>query len=152
MSLSPLSKQSELMENNPEYSHLDLAKIAMSKLIDGRRVSANKMASALGDVSEKIRSITNELDGERKLRASFECQSQDLTNKLNELQRKYTELHEGFVKVLTLKFPGESPLSIEARMEAVLLASNSGSELGIKPNLTSPQATAFLNLIEDSLT
>jgi chromosome segregation ATPase len=140
------------MEKKPEHSHLDLAKIAMAKLIDGRRDSTTKITSALGDVSEKIQSITNELDGERKLRASFECQSQDLSNKLNEIQRKYAELHKGFVKVLTSKFPGESPLSIEARMEAILLASNSGSELGIKPKLASPQATAFLNLIEDSLT
>jgi hypothetical protein len=32
MSLSPLNKQSDVMEKKPEHSHLDLAKIAMAKI------------------------------------------------------------------------------------------------------------------------
>lgn len=152
MAISPLNKQPSVKDHETGHSHLDRAKIAMSKLIEGRRVSSTKIALVIDDVSEKINVITNELDNERKLRSSFERQSQDLSVKLDDIQRKYAELHEGFVKVLTSKFPGESSLSIKTRMESILLATNTGSDLGKKPDLVSHQATTFLNLIEDSLT
>lgn len=151
MSPALLIEQPLVSEKMPADQPSDAAKAAVSKLLEIRRSSAEKMSEAIDGVSEKLHKATKELIEERALRSSAELEAENLSAQLNSLQRKYAELHEGLVKVLTLKFPGETELCLEARLEAVLLASNSGAEVGNQPDLTSPKSSSFLNLIEDSL-
>ncbi|WP_315923035.1 hypothetical protein [Mesorhizobium sp. SP-1A] len=151
MSRALLIEQPLVSEKMPSEQSSDAAKVAISRLLEIRRNSAEKMSEAIDGVSEKLHKATKELIEERTFRSSAELEVQNLSAQLNSLKQKYAELHEGLVKVLTLKFPGESELSLETRLESFLLASNSGAEVGNQPNLTSPKSISFLNLIEDSL-
>lgn len=124
---------------------------AVSKLMLARRAASEKISGALDDVSQKLHQTTKILVEERARRSSAELVAEKMTAELESLQRRYEALHAGLVKVLTQKFPDESALSIENRMDAFLLASNSGAEIGEQPDFVKPEASKFIDLIDDSL-
>lgn len=124
---------------------------AVSRLMESRRSAVEKLSLALDDVSERLHLTTTELAEERACRAKAETLSQDVQSELHQLKKRYAVLHSGLIRVLSQKFPEETSLSIENRMEALLLASNSGADLGQQPNLVTSEGSKFIQLISDSL-
>jgi len=145
-----LIEQSIIGDGGSEQNS-DIARSTMSKLMSARRGSVQKMTEAIEVVSEKLQRAADELAVEREMRSEAELTAQHLAAQLGDLQKKYADLHQGLVRVLTEKFPDEHDLSIETRLDALLLASNIGAEIGSQPKISSTTSSNFLNLIEEAL-
>lgn len=132
-------------------SQLEGSQVAVRKLLDAKKASTAQMSDAIDAVFDRLHLTYLELVDERAIRSRAELKAEELEKAISVLQQKYSELHHGLVRVLTLKFPGENALSIDARLESLLLASSSGAEVGSQPELVSSKASAFIDLIQDNL-
>lgn len=121
------------------------------KLAVAHKDAASRMGEVIDVVSARLQKVSDELSLEREMRSEVELRLEDKIAELESLKVKYDELLHGLVRVLTQKFPGESNLEINNRLEALLLASKSGVEIGLNPSLKTNKSTVFLNLIEETL-
>lgn len=138
------SEEEDIDLDIPDLS-ASIAQDSISQLLEKKRESENRIAQVLNSLKTEIVSLRELLETERATTSALrkEISGLQITSEMHVQKNK--NLFQGYLALLRMTDNSGLDLSIEQKMEAILLASDTSVYLGLEPDLTTKNARNFLN-------
>lgn len=145
--LPPVARQAAQAESD------ELCRVTgiMAALSNGNKTKNAKLAEFLASFKEERQTLNQLLESERNRVVELELKVQSLQKKHALMEQMTKRLYDGFVKHLkAIDADQIVGISLEQRVEALLLASHVANNFDDNPDLTSQKSEAFYQAIDDN--